>query len=91
MTHERTKLCITLIYISVLYRITFINLFITIFHSVDHPSSSSLLPLAADRAKAIKTKATVNESPTDKLIRELKEEIARLKQGGATAGGGDGE
>ncbi|XP_071966233.1 kinesin-like protein KIF28 [Antedon mediterranea] len=43
----------------------------------------------ADRAKAIKTKAIVNESPTDKLIRELKEENARLiealeksKQGG---------
>ncbi|XP_033639651.1 kinesin-like protein KIF28P [Asterias rubens] len=32
----------------------------------------------ADRAKAIKTKAIVNESPTDKLIRELKEENARL-------------
>ncbi|XP_033111082.1 kinesin-like protein KIF28P [Anneissia japonica] len=43
----------------------------------------------ADRAKSIKTKAVVNESPTDKLIRELKEENARLmeeleksKQGG---------
>ena len=40
----------------------------------------------ADRAKAIKTKAIVNESPTDKLIRELREENQRLldqlKQGG---------
>ncbi|EDO42435.1 predicted protein, partial [Nematostella vectensis] len=40
----------------------------------------------ADRAKAIKTKAVVNESPTDKLIRELREENARLldqiKKGG---------
>ncbi|XP_069105023.1 kinesin-like protein KIF28P isoform X2 [Argopecten irradians] len=40
----------------------------------------------ADRAKAIKTTATVNESPTDRLIRELREENARLmemlKQGG---------
>ena len=48
----------------------------------------TFLSFVADRAKAIKTKATVNESPTDKLIRELKEEIARLKKGGATAGGG---
>nr|XP_022300390.1 kinesin-like protein KIF28P isoform X2 [Crassostrea virginica] len=42
----------------------------------------------ADRAKAIKTTATVNESPTDKLIRELREENARLmellKTGGIT-------
>ena len=41
---------------------------------------------SADRAKAIKTTATINESPTDKLIRELKEENARLlemlKKGG---------
>ncbi|XP_022782679.1 kinesin-like protein KIF28P [Stylophora pistillata] len=40
----------------------------------------------ADRAKAIKTKAVVNESPTEKLIRELREEnqrlLEQLKQGG---------
>lgn len=35
--------------------------------------------LTADRAKQIKTKATVNEDPTEKLIRDLKEENARLK------------
>ncbi|KAK7465940.1 hypothetical protein BaRGS_00037478 [Batillaria attramentaria] len=44
----------------------------------------------ADRAKAIKTQAVINESPTDKLIRELREENARLmemlKQGGGVAG-----
>jgi len=34
----------------------------------------------ADRAKAIKTTATVNESPTDKLIRELREENAKLME-----------
>lgn len=33
---------------------------------------------AADRAKSIKTRATVNESATDKLIRELRGENARL-------------
>ena len=42
----------------------------------------------ADRAKAIKTTATVNESPTDKLIRELREEIEALRNGGAVAGSG---
>ena len=44
---------------------------------------------AADRAKSIKTKAVVNESATDKLIRELREENARLlemlKQGGGAS------
>ncbi|XP_063722151.1 kinesin-like protein KIF28 [Symsagittifera roscoffensis] len=33
----------------------------------------------ADRAKQIKNKATVNESPTDKLIRELREENEKMK------------
>ena len=33
----------------------------------------------ADRAKQIKTKAVVNEDPTDKLIRELKEQNEKLK------------
>ena len=59
--------------------------------------------VTADRAKAIKTTATVNESPTDKLIRELREENAKLmemlKKGGippemlaaqAEGGGGGG-
>ncbi|XP_062574589.1 kinesin-like protein KIF28P isoform X2 [Saccostrea cucullata] len=44
----------------------------------------------ADRAKKIQNKAVVNESPTDRLIRELKEENAKLlaalgKGGGKTA------
>lgn len=34
----------------------------------------------ADRAKQIKTKASVNEDPTAKLIRELKEENRRLQK-----------
>jgi len=34
----------------------------------------------ADRAKQIKCKATVNEDPTEKLIKDLKEENARLKK-----------
>ena len=33
----------------------------------------------ANQAKAIKCKAIVNESPTDKLIRELTEENKKLK------------
>jgi len=42
----------------------------------------------ADRAKQIKNKATVNEDPTAKLIRELQEENQRLKEMYATGGGG---
>ena len=34
---------------------------------------------AADRAKQIKTKAIVNEDPTEALIRELKEQNEKLK------------
>ena len=34
---------------------------------------------SADRAKQIKTKATVNEDPTEALIRELKEQNEKLK------------
>ncbi len=34
----------------------------------------------ADRAKQIKTKAMVNEDPTEKLIRDLKSENERLKK-----------
>ncbi len=33
----------------------------------------------ADRAKQIKTKATINEDPTEALIRELKEQNEKLK------------
>lgn len=46
------------------------------------------------QVKAIKNNAVINESPQDKLIRELKEEIDRLRAGGATGaspgGGGNG-
>lgn len=42
----------------------------------------------ADRAKAIKTKAVVNESPTEKLIRELREENQRLLDQLKLSGGG---
>ena len=45
----------------------------------------------AERAKRIKNKAVVNENPTDKMIRELKEENDRLKamlqSGGVSVGG----
>lgn len=44
----------------------------------------------ADRAKKIKNKPTINESPQDKLIRELMEENKKLKAGIAPgSGGGD--
>ncbi len=55
----------------------------------------------ADRAKQIKTKAIVNEDPTEKLIKDLKEENARLKKmieegkiptdGGAAKNGNDND
>ena len=35
--------------------------------------------------------AKINEDPQEKLIRELKQELDRLKKGGAVAGGGGGE
>ncbi|CAG0911530.1 unnamed protein product, partial [Cyprideis torosa] len=55
--------------------------------SADQTSSHRLfLVLSADRAKQIKTNATINEDPTEKLLRELKEENERLKQ--MMAGGG---
>ena len=40
----------------------------------------------ANQVKEIKNVAKINESPQDKMIRELKEEIERLKAGGATGG-----
>lgn len=36
--------------------------------------------MSADRAKQIKTTAKVNEDPTEKLIRELKEENDKLME-----------
>ncbi len=56
----------------------------------------------ADRAKALKTKPMVNENPTERIIRELREENAKLKAllegksipiggvGEAASGGGSG-
>ena len=48
----------------------------------------------AFQVKAIKNSAVVNETPQDKEIRLLKEEIDKLRKGGATAGpdgGGGGD
>lgn len=46
----------------------------------------------ADRAKQIKNAPTINESPQDKMIRELRDENERLKKellaGGFGGGGG---
>ena len=38
------------------------------------------LSFSADRAKQIKCKAVVNEDPTEKLIKSLQEENAKLKE-----------
>ena len=45
--------------------------------AINHDESLSTLRFA-DRVKKIKNRAVVNESPTDRLIRELKEENLRL-------------
>ncbi|EDQ91195.1 uncharacterized protein MONBRDRAFT_17919 [Monosiga brevicollis MX1] len=61
--------------------------------SINYDETLSTLRYA-DRAKQIKNKAVVNESPTEKLIRELKEQVEALKAqlGGniPAAPGGDG-
>lgn len=38
-----------------------------------------LIPRYADRAKQIRCNAVINEDPNNKLIRELKDEVARLR------------
>ncbi|KNC48833.1 kinesin family member 1B [Thecamonas trahens ATCC 50062] len=43
----------------------------------------------ANRASKIQNVAVINESPNDKVIRELKEEVARLKALVASGGAGD--
>lgn len=50
----------------------------------------------ADRAKKIKNKPVINESPQDKIIRELQEENKKLREqmlagGGSLGGGGGGD
>lgn len=49
--------------------------------SVDPSPNSSipLLPRYADRAKQIRCNAIINEDPNNKLIRELKDEVTRLR------------
>ena len=57
--------------------------------SINYDETLSTLKYAW-QVKAIKNVATVNESPQDKLIRELKEEIERLRLGGGVIVGGGG-
>ena len=52
--------------------------FSLIFHKIGTYLASILS--TADRAKQIKTKAVVNEDPTEKLLRELREENEKLKK-----------
>ncbi len=66
------------------------NIFNKIYNSCNYLQIAALSPADinydetlstlrfADRAKSIKTNAIVNESATDRMIRELKEENARL-------------
>ena len=57
--------------------------------SINYDETLSTLRYAW-QVKAIKNKAVINESPQEKLIRELREEIEALRQGGAKVGGGGG-
>lgn len=48
-------------------------------------SSLTLVPFIptgryADRAKQIRCNAVINEDPNNRLVRELKEEVSRLKE-----------
>lgn len=53
--------------------------------SINYDETRSTLNYAW-QVKAIKNNAVVNESAQDKLIRELREEIERLRQSGAMPG-----
>lgn len=44
-----------------------------------HSPPLPLLPRYADRAKQIRCNAVINEDPNNKLIRELKDEVTRLR------------
>ena len=55
--------------------------------SINYDETLSTLRYAW-QVKAIKNNATINESASDKLIRELREEIERLRAGGGGGGGG---
>lgn len=53
--------------------------------SINYDETLSTLRYAW-QVKAIKNKAVINETPAEKLIRELKEEIEALRAGGAKVG-----
>ena len=57
--------------------------------SINYDETLSTLKYAW-AVKAIKNQAVVNESAQDKLIRELREEIERLRGGGASDAGAAG-
>ncbi|WKX99065.1 hypothetical protein Q1695_014160 [Nippostrongylus brasiliensis] len=62
--------------------------------STSKKSEINLVDLAgrfADRAKAIKTNAVVNENQTERMLRELREENERLQKQLKGGGGGDNE
>lgn len=48
-------------------------------HGDGHSPQLPLMPRYADRAKQIRCNAIINEDPNNKLIRELKDEVTRLR------------
>lgn len=61
--NEKTNSCVLFFYLDVLTSV-----------SCRRPAISY-----ADRAKQIRCNAVINEDPNNRLVRELKEEVARLK------------
>jgi len=60
--------------------VNIINLYGTYFIFKVISLKKTKIKIKADRAKQIKTKAVVNEDPTEKLIKSLQEENAKLKK-----------
>lgn len=59
--------------------ILYLSCFACDWSVIESDSSSLRLPRYADRAKQIKCNAVINEDPNAKLVRELKDEVTRLR------------
>ena len=55
-------------------------MFVPLFFPSLHPRQTMGTLRYADRAKQIKNVAVVNEDPNEKMIRGLKEELARMRK-----------
>ena len=78
---DRAKVIVKKNFLTAMKFFTFVKV-LKFFHPEVNPRASSPWANHYNR-KTIKTRAVVNESPTEKLIRELREEIERLKNQGS--------